>query len=289
MIRRFSLGIASLLVLLPSDLRGAEDTFDSNGVKIHYLVEGKGEPVVLIHGFAVDIKTQWLLPGIVKNLAKDYQVIALDLRGHGQSDKPHDPKKYGLEMVEDVVRLLDHLKIAKAHVVGYSMGGLVTLGLIGTHPDRCLSATLGGMGIMHLDTDPLFEKLADALESGKGLTPLLISLTPEGKAKATEEQVKVMNSFIMSNNDPKALAAVVRSGKEKALLIPEEKYQGIRLPVLALVGDLDPLQKGVFELKKKMPKLQVVMIKGKNHFSAVFDPAFTFSLREFLAKHGQSG
>ena len=87
--------------------------FDSNGVKIHYTVQGKGEPVLLIHGFTASIPLQWGLPGITAALAKNYQVIAFDNRGHGRSGKPHDPKQYGKEMVEDAVRLLDHLHIGQ--------------------------------------------------------------------------------------------------------------------------------------------------------------------------------
>src|ERR1700742_2570354 len=102
--------------------RAADYTFDSAGVKIHYIVEGQGEPVVLIHGYAASIATNWGAPGIVKKLSENYQVIALDKRGHGQSDKPHDAAAYGPVMFEDVLRLMDHLKLKKAHIVGYSMG-----------------------------------------------------------------------------------------------------------------------------------------------------------------------
>src|SRR2546422_8276919 len=114
-----------LLFLAPSAIRAEDRYFDSNGVKIRYIVEGQGEPVLLIHGFTVDLDTQWRLPGIIASLSKDHHVIAFDNRGHGKSDKPHDAKAYGLEMVEDAVRLLDHLHIKKAHVAGYSMGGMI--------------------------------------------------------------------------------------------------------------------------------------------------------------------
>jgi pimeloyl-ACP methyl ester carboxylesterase len=100
-------------------------TFDANGVKISYFVQGKGEPVVLLHGWLSSAGVNWALPGTSALLAKDYQVIALDVRGHGLSDKPTKEDAYGPELVEDVVRLLDHLKIEKAHVVGYSMGGII--------------------------------------------------------------------------------------------------------------------------------------------------------------------
>src|SRR5690349_10160902 len=121
MMHRFGPALICGLFLLPGVGRAEEQSFNSNGVRIHYYVEGKGEPVLLIHGFAVNAQLQWGLPGIIKDLAKDHRVITLDLRGHGKSDKPTEVKQYGTEMVEDVVRLLDHLKIKKAHVVGYSM------------------------------------------------------------------------------------------------------------------------------------------------------------------------
>src|SRR5438132_790893 len=134
MIRRTLIPGLVYLAFLAAPSLGAEDQFfNTNGVKIHYIVRGKGEPVVLIHGFTADIDRNWRTgfappgadnnrgaPRIIESLSKNYQVIALDNRGHGKSGKPHDPKQYGMEMVEDVVRLLDHLQIKKAHVVGYS-------------------------------------------------------------------------------------------------------------------------------------------------------------------------
>src|SRR5579871_2661677 len=111
----------------------ADFTFDSAGVKLHYIVEGQGEPVILIHGYAASIVANWGAPGIVKKLAESYQVIALDNRGHGQSDKPHDAGAYGSKMFDDVLRLMDHLKIKKAHIVGYSMGGFITEELLVEH------------------------------------------------------------------------------------------------------------------------------------------------------------
>ena len=97
--------------------------FDSKGVKIRYVDVGRGEPVVLIHGFSSSLDANWGAPRIIDTLAKDFRVIALDCRGHGKSDKPHDGSKYGNEMIEDVARLMDHLNIPKAHIVGYSRAG----------------------------------------------------------------------------------------------------------------------------------------------------------------------
>jgi pimeloyl-ACP methyl ester carboxylesterase len=122
--------------------------FDVQGVKIHYLVQGSGEPVVLIHGLDSSAGLNWILPGTMAYLAKNHQVIALDLPGYGKSDKPDNAAAYGRQWVTDIIMLLDHMGIRKAHIVGYSMGGMIALKLIAEHPGRVLSGTLGGMGWM---------------------------------------------------------------------------------------------------------------------------------------------
>ena len=107
MARRLMLALVCWCLLGTAAGRAESGFFDSKGVKLHYTVEGQGEPVLLIHGFAVNDQLNWVIPGIVKALAKDYRVITYDNRGHGRSGKPHEAKHYGLEMIEDVVRLLD--------------------------------------------------------------------------------------------------------------------------------------------------------------------------------------
>lgn len=124
------------------------DEFDSEGVRIHYVVEGQGTPVILIHGLLASAQINWEWPGILSALAKNHRVIALDCRGHGLSDKPVTASQYGVNMVDDVVRLMDHLGIRQADVVGYSMGGMITMKLMVLHPERVRSAVLGGMGWM---------------------------------------------------------------------------------------------------------------------------------------------
>src|SRR3990172_3098016 len=137
--------VPAILVALMPALASAQDKFfDSNGVRIRYVDQGSGQPVVLIHGFSGNIETSWMDTGVLSNLAKDHRVIALDCRGRGKSDKPRDPKAYGSEVGQDVVRLLDHLKISRAHIVGYSMGAGIVAKLLTTNPNRFLTATLGG-------------------------------------------------------------------------------------------------------------------------------------------------
>lgn len=263
-------------------------SFDSDGVKIVYAEAGEGEPVILIHGFTASAAMNWIGPGIFDALAKNYHVIAIDNRGHGKSDKPHDPAAYGAVMVEDVRRLLDHLKIERAHLVGYSMGGFISNKFLAEHPQRVLTVTLGGAGWSkeHGETLSMLDELASSLEQGKGIAPLIIRLTPEGQPKPTDEQIQAMNSMVLLMNDPKALAAVARG--MKGLAVTEEEVKGNKAPVLALIGEIDPLKTGVDELAAVMPNLEVVVIEKADHMTAFSDAKFIESLTRFLGEHSQT-
>lgn len=281
---RLILGTAVCLILFGSSLRAAEADFDSHGTKIHYYVEGKGEPVLLIHGFAANTQFNWVLPGIVKNLAKQYQVIAFDNRGHGRSGKPHEPEKYGMEMVEDAIRLLDHLKIKKAHLVGYSMGAMIANKLIVTHPDRFLSATLGGGAAKKQNGDDQFIRdLTKALDEGKGIGPVLVALTPIGYPKPNLDEVQARSKFLMLANDAKALSALVRRWKD--LAVTEDELKACKVPILGLVGSIDPLKTRLEALKGKMPNYRLVEIDGADHMDAVGRPEFINTLKDFLTEH----
>src|SRR5512133_3344275 len=129
------------LVLAPTLCLAQDKYFDAGGVRLRYIEQGVGEPVVLVHGFTNTAEI-WATNGIMQNLARTYRVIACASRGHGKSDQPHDPAQYGREMTLDIVRLLDHLNIKRAHVVGYSLGGYLVSQLLTLHPERLLSATL---------------------------------------------------------------------------------------------------------------------------------------------------
>jgi pimeloyl-ACP methyl ester carboxylesterase len=271
-----------LCFIAPS--RAAEDSFfDSNGVRIHYMVEGKGEPVLLIHGFAANIQFNWTIPGVVRALASDYQVICMDCRGHGRSGKPHDPAKYGVEMGEDAIRLLDHLHIKAAHLVGYSMGGFITLKLLALHPDRFLSATAGGAGSSEQIDGAFLDELATSLDDGNGITPLLRRLTPPGRPQPSDAQLHAMSKLLSAFNDTAALAAVIRGMKGQ--IVTAADLGANKVPTLAIVGEDDPFKEGVDRLEGKVPNLKVVVIKHADHMDAFHKGQFTRCLREFLAEN----
>ena len=191
-----------------------------------------------------------------------------------------------MEMVLDVARLLEHLKIKKAHVVGYSMGAGITAKLLGTRPDLLLTATLGGSaGFREGGTAIGFlDVLAESLEQGKGFGPLIQALTPANQPRPTEEQIQSANARISAGNDVQALAAVVRGFR--AFAVSAEKLTANGVPVHAIIGDLDPLKAGVDALVQEMPSLKVTVIEGADHMDAFARPEFLKSLTAFLAAHG---
>jgi pimeloyl-ACP methyl ester carboxylesterase len=253
-------------------------------VRIHYTDDGRGEPVVLIHGWGVDLKWCWEEPGIIDALRERYRVIALDNRGHGRSDKPHDPEQYGMNMVSDVIRLLDHLKIETAHIVGYSMGGVIASLLLTEYPGRLRTATIGGLGWEEGDA-PLKRRIqtAESLEAGKGLGPAVQALTPPGEQSSVREQMEAINKWFLERNDPVALAAIARGNA--ALRASEEKLRANRTPALAIVGELDPLRASVDKLASIMGNLKVAVVPGANHMFAVRRPEFLEALKAFLSAH----
>lgn len=257
--------------------------FDSDGVKIYYTVEGKGEPVILVHGFAANADANWRAPGITQALAKDFQVIVLDNRGHGLSDKPHDQSKYGVEFCKDIVRLMDHLKIPKAHVVGYSMGSFITLKLTTMYPDRLLSTAPCGAGWERPnDPNDHREEIAKSLEESGDFSPLFRAISPSGKAPG-RRGIFSINYILNKTNDAKALACVMRSLAD--LTVTEDELRNCKVPTISIVGTNDPLRGGVDRLKDVMANHETVYVEGTDHISTIRDPKFLETIRAFLKKH----
>ena len=128
------------------------DRFDSNGVEIHFVSKGEGPDVVLLHGFSGSAEGAFIKPGTFDAIVNaGFRVTAVDHRGHGSSEKPHDPDSYGVKMAEDVRRLLDHLNIDRAHIVGYSMGGKIANTFRSRHADRGVRACRSPHGTSSMD------------------------------------------------------------------------------------------------------------------------------------------
>ena len=252
----------------------AEDQyFLSRGVRVRYVVEGQGPPVVLIHGLTVDIDWQWVEPGVTKALARDYRVIAIECRGHGKSDKPHEPDAYGIEMVEDVCRLLDHLKLKKAHIVGYSLGGSIALKLLVTHPERCGTVILGDSAVYHETYDFSDEdRAARNLAKASGPDDIMPRPPPESPS----DVVRRREAWIGISHDLKAYTAVFQS--LKCFQVTNAELRANAVPVLGLFCKMDSR---VEYLTNHLSKLKMVVIGG-SHVDGFRRPEFISNLKDFL-------
>jgi pimeloyl-ACP methyl ester carboxylesterase len=245
-------------------------SFKRNGIEIAYLDEGTGDPIVLVHGFASNKEANWVAPGWIATLVgAGRRTIALDNRGHGASTKLYDPADYGLDkMGGDVIALMDYLKIERADVFGYSMGGRITGHVVSTHPARVRSAIIGGIGIRLTITGGNGEAIAKALEAP---SPADVKEPLPLGFRLFAEQTK---------SDLRALAACMRNSNRT---ITREAAASIRVPVLVATGTADDIAGSGPELAALIPGAKNLDIPGRDHMRTVGDPVFKQGVLDFLA------
>ena len=281
-----ALAVWSLVAVAQPSTQAQSKFFDSAGVRIHYNDQGSGAPVVLLHGYAMNVANT-ARTGLAERLVDaGYRVLAVDARGHGESAKPHDPSAYGAEMARDVVRLLDHLNLLQAHLVGYSMGAIVSNKVRELYPDRLKSVVLGGAGWQkHGDyalADLKGSDIAEALERTGSFEEMLRRFSAKQVPHPTNEEIGARNLRMVEGNDLKALAAVMRAWDGFA--VPEGNLRQNSVPTRAIVGALDPLKAKVDALIPVMRNLEVVVIPGADHDALSF-PVFSAHVIEFLKRH----
>ena len=248
-------------------------TFTSfDGITLAYHDEGDGTPVVLLHGFAADTNLNYVRSGVFDLLLDEgYRVIALDSRGHGLSEKPHEPAAYGDDaMRRDVQALLDELGIERCVIVGYSMGAAVTLRVAMTDP-RPVAVALLGAG----------ESMAD-------------------KQGGTERRTSMAEAF--RADDVEALPARVRAFREMADAIRADRValgalldapwpdtatglDEVAVPVIVICGVDDDEVGSPDVLAAQLPAAEVVLVPG-DHFTANSTPQLHEALIAFLGRVG---
>ncbi len=282
-----SLLLVLAITCLVQPILAEDGYFDSNGVKIRYSTEGKGEAVVLIHGWMGD-SSMWGrdITGKTKlKPAPGFQSIALDCRGHGKSDKPHDAAAYGIEQAEDVVRLLDHLQIKKAHLIGYSSGSFIAGYVVANHPERVISVIYGGQApvIASKVKDTDFSEcdiFAKAVEEGKGLGPYLQAVMPNGKL--TDQQANSMAKILYGGKDVKAYA--LAGTTFKALAVPVEQLKKSQAPILFIHGGNESahVKNRVAMVHQLLGRGEVKLIDGGDHMTTLAKPEFGKAIVGFL-------
>ncbi len=244
---------------------------DSDGVSISFLDEGEGDPILLIHGFASNSTVNWRNTNWIKTLnGGGFRVIAFDNRGHGQSEKLYDPADYSSPiMAEDARRLLDHLGIAKADIMGFSMGARIAAFLTFNHPERVRSVIFAGLGGNMVRGVGAPEAIAAALEA----------------PNAEEIKSDAARSFRVfaeqTRSDRRALAACIRSSRDK---ITPEQLASIRVPVLVAVGTEDVIGGSASELAALIPGAETLEIVGKDHMKSVGDLSYKKGVLNFLSR-----
>ncbi len=246
-------------------------TFDSDGVTIAYLDEGEGDPILLIHGFASNVQVNWVNTSWVSTLTRaGFRVVAIDNRGHGASEKLYETAAYGAPiMAEDARRLLDHLGIDRADVMGYSMGARIAAFLVLAHPERVRSIIFAGLGIN--------------MVHGVGAPgPIAAALEAPSVDDVKNDAARSFRVFAeQTGSDRRALAACIRSSRDK---IAAEDLARITRPVLVAVGTQDVIAGSGPQLAALIPGAEALEITGRDHMKSVGDRLYKQGVLDFLAK-----
>lgn len=246
--------------------------FSHDGFELAFIDEGEGDPVLLIHGFASTHFVNWVAPGWVKTLRDaGYRAIALDNRGHGQSTKSHEAADYTPEkMAGDAAALLDHLGLARAHVMGYSMGARVSAFTALEHPEKVATLILGGLGIGMIEGVGEWDEIAEAL-------------TADDPATIESERGRMFRTFAdQTKSDRQALAACISTSRE---LLSAEQVGRISQPTLVAVGTRDDIAGAPEPLAELLPNGVPFAIERRDHMLAVGDRSFKARALAFLEEH----
>jgi len=238
----------------------------SDKVKIHYMIQGKGTPVILIHGYTGSAQGNWFANGIAEALAKNHMVVAIDCRNHGKSDKP---QINGPGKAEDVIEMMDHLKIQKAHFHGYSMGGAIVGRLLGLIPERMITAGFGGSGIQEVDPEwrakmPKDKEGRDPLEDEVSRRLRMKHAMDNGMSQVEAEKLAAT---------PAAPRPTVATGGTAAArpqpTTPQLDLTKLNIPMLAINGEYDrPIAK-THRMWRELRNFTNVVLLGKSHLTAI--------------------
>jgi pimeloyl-ACP methyl ester carboxylesterase len=246
-------------------------TFDSDGVRIAYIDEGAGDPILLIHGFASSIRDNWIDPTWVGFLTgHGFRVIALDNRGHGESSKLYEREAYSPHlMAEDARRLLDHLGIQRADVMGYSMGARITAFLALAHPEHVRSAIFAGLG-------------GNMVRPMAGTGPIAHALEADSIDDVTNATARTFRAFAeKTGGDLKALAACIRASRDP---LTREMVATLTPPVLVVTGSEDVIGGKAEELAALIPGAEALTVARRDHMRTVGDRVYKDGVLAFLKK-----
>ncbi|HVP85219.1 MAG TPA: alpha/beta hydrolase [Rhizomicrobium sp.] len=253
----------------------------ADGVRLAYDVVGQGPPVLLIHGFASSRTQNWKDAGWYQTLSgAGYQVVAMDCRGHGESDKPHEMEFYGHDkMAEDARTVMTATGIAPTFLMGYSMGGFISLHLLLEHPDELRKLAIGGVGATYLNTSPQpGNRMADPQTRNR----IADALIEPDKSKIADPTARIFRDFAdQSGKDRLALAACMRAMRRN---FPQNELRQSQRPVLVVCGENDVLTGPPGPLASAFADGRAVTVPRRDHMTTVGDKVYKAAVLEFFGQ-----
>lgn len=265
MLRRIVLSLALGFLIAPAAIAQDKPTdgyfTTKDNVKIHYVLYGKGTPVILIHGYTGSAEGNWFANGVAEALARNHKVVAIDCRNHGKSDKP---QPNGPGKAEDVIEMMDHLKIQRAHFHGYSMGGGIVARLLTMIPERMITAAFGGSGIG--EVEPEWQAKVPPDKQGRD---------PEEDVVSKRLRIRHAMDNGMTREEAEKLAATPPAARPAAAS-PAPRPAGPRLdlttlniPMLAINGEFDRPNAKTTRMAREVKNFTNVVLPGKSHLTAI--------------------
>ncbi len=241
-----------------------------DGVRIAYDIAGEGAPIVLVHGFGASRVQNWRAPGWYETLTgAGYRVIALDCRGHGESDKPHAPTFYGEStMASDIALMMQATGYAFAFVMGYSMGGSLTIRLMSDQPKRARAVVIGGVGANYFT------------RSNEWRTAIADGLVAEDISKLSPTQRMFREFAFQPGKDVRALAACMRAPRTP---LSREELAAIKTPALVVCGETDNVSGPPGPLASALGNARAVTVPKRDHMLTVGDKIYKQAVTDFLS------
>ena len=242
-----------------------------DAAEIAYFDGGEGDVILLIHGFASNAHTNWINVGWTQFLIDNgYRVIAIDNRGHGNSEKFYNQDDYLLEkMADDAAALLNYLKIPQAHVMGYSMGARVSATLASRHPEMVNKLILAGNGY-------------NMIEGGFDSSEIYDGLMAETDEAVTTKIGTEFRYFAKATqSDLKALAACIMGGRS---YIKKALFENLKPETMVIVGTQDTVAVNGEKLATIIPNGHYVPIPKRNYMNAVGDKVYKQEVLDFLTQ-----
>jgi pimeloyl-ACP methyl ester carboxylesterase len=251
----------------------------SDGMRIAYEIAGSGpQTVVLVHGFASDRKQNWKAPSWYDTLTgAGYRVVALDCRGHGESDKPHDAAFYSHEkMAEDVIAVMDAASFGETLLMGYSMGGYISMSLLLRRPERFAKTVIAGVGASYLDINAAEGAVADP-QRRSAVADALLVVDPSTITNKTARDFRAFAD--QAGKDRVALAACMRGSRD---VFTREQLAAAKQPVLVVCGENDALTGPPGPLAAAFAHGRAVTVPKRDHMTTVGDKVYKAAVLDFF-------